>query len=198
MDPANVTDRLGDLMRAAQDGDSRAYERLLTELVPLLCSVVRRQASWLQPADMEDVVQDILLSLHSVRETYDPARPFLPWLLAIARNRAIDGVRRQSRRAAHETLVEEYPETFSAAPANRNNDSYGDPEALRHAIGHLPPGQRRAIEMLKLRELSLKEAAAESGMSIAALKVAVHRGLGNLRRTLNDRGLRGGYEPVDP
>ena len=58
-------------------------------------------------------MQDILLSLHSVRATYDPARPFLPWLLTIARNRMADGSRRQMRRAANEVSVAEYPETFS-------------------------------------------------------------------------------------
>ena len=52
------------------------------------------------------------------------------------------------------------------------------------AIKVLPRGQRRAVEMLKLREMSLKEAAGLSGMSIAALKVAVHRGLSTLRRVL--------------
>lgn len=185
MDQSTEADHLGSLMRAAQDGDSASYLRLLTEIAPVLRRAVRRQAPFLQSSDVEDLVQDILLSLHSVRATYDPARPFLPWLFAITRNRVVDGQRRQMRRAANETLVEEYPETFSDDRTNGLDESYGDPEALRHAIGNLPQGQRHAIEMLKLRELSLKEAAAESGMSVAALKVAVHRGMSNLRKALN-------------
>jgi RNA polymerase sigma-70 factor (ECF subfamily) len=48
----------------------------------------------------------------------------------------------------------------------------------------LPEGQREAIELLKLEELSLKEAAAVSGTSVGALKVATHRALRALRRTL--------------
>jgi RNA polymerase sigma-70 factor (ECF subfamily) len=48
----------------------------------------------------------------------------------------------------------------------------------------LPPGQRQAVELLKLRELSLKEASALTGMSIGALKVATHRAIASLRRTL--------------
>lgn len=48
----------------------------------------------------------------------------------------------------------------------------------------LPPGQCEAVEMLKLRELSLKEAADTTGMSIGALKVAVHRAIKALRRVL--------------
>lgn len=172
-------------MRAAQDGDSAAYLRLLQEVTPLLRRVVRQQRKFLQPCDVEDLVQDILLSLHSVRATYDPARPFLPWLLTIARNRMVDGSRRQIRRTANEISVAEYPETFSEAPTNTLETRYGDREALHKAIGQLPSGQRRAVEMLKLREMSLKEAASESGMSVVALKVAVHRGMNTLRRALN-------------
>ena len=51
-----------------------------------------------------------------------------------------------------------------------------------------PPGQRQAIKLLKLDEMSLKEAAIASGMSIAALKVATHRALATLRKALADRG----------
>ncbi len=177
--------RLENLMRAAQDGDSSAYLQLLKTITPRLRSTVRKRRGFLQPSDVEDLVQDILLSLHSVRATYDPARPFMPWLLAIAHNRMADESRRQMRRSANEVSVAEYPETFSDAPTNTLETRYGDPETLRRAIGKLPRGQRRAVEMLKLRELSLKEAASASGTSVAALKVAVHRGMHTLRKALN-------------
>ena len=58
--------------------------------------------------------------------------------------------------------------------------------ALRKAIEDLPSGQRQAIKLVKLGEMSLKEAATASGMSIAALKVATHRALKTLRRVLAD------------
>src|SRR5690349_16753943 len=82
------------LMRAAQAGDRESYARLLHELIPLLRRAVRRQRALLKPQDAEDLVQDILLSLHQARRSYDPARPFLPWLMAIVRNRVTDGTRR--------------------------------------------------------------------------------------------------------
>jgi RNA polymerase sigma-70 factor (ECF subfamily) len=53
---------------------------------------------------------------------------------------------------------------------------------LREAIERLPQGQRDAIRLLKLQEMSLKEAAAASGLSVAALKIATHRALKNLRK----------------
>ena len=63
-------------------------------------------------------------------------------------------------------------------------EEYGDPEELRQAIHNLPKGQRQALELLKLEELSLKEAAAITGTSPGALKVAVHRAVATLRRIL--------------
>ncbi len=108
----------------------------------------------------------------------------MPWLLSITRNRLVDHARRYGRGAAHELQVEDLAVTFANEPANIDNEAYRDPDALRRAIEELPPGQREAIEMLKLREMSLKEAAAASGMSIGALKVSVHRAMTALRKKL--------------
>src|SRR5207245_9823481 len=83
--------RVALLMRATQAGDRESYALLLHELIPLLRRAVRRQRALLKPQDAEDLVQDILLSLHEARRSYDPARPFLPWLMAIVRNRLADG-----------------------------------------------------------------------------------------------------------
>ena len=179
--------RFAGLMRSAQAGDRQAYAQLLAELIPLLRRAVRRRRGFLKPQDVEDLVQDILLSLHEARATYDPDRPFLPWLMAIARHRMADGARRHISRSAHEILIDQPPETFSTDDPNTMGDVYADPEALRLAMKALPQGQRQAIEMLKLREMSLKEAAAHSGLTVAALKVAVHRGMYALRKLLGAR-----------
>ena len=175
---------LATLMQDAQAGDARAYVRLLREITPRLRQIVRRQRQFLTAEDIEDLVQDVLISLHAVRATYDPRRPFLPWLLAITRNRLADSGRRYARQMAHEVQVDELPVTFSDEGANIDIEAYRDPEALKQAIRSLPPGQREAIEMLKLREMSLKEAAAASGTSIGALKVSVHRAVAALRKAL--------------
>jgi RNA polymerase sigma factor (sigma-70 family) len=171
--------RFAALMRAAQNGDSAAYASLLRELTPLLRQTIKSRLRFLKPQDVEDLVQDVLLSLHSVRATYD-----LHWLFGIVHNRVADGARRHARHAAHEVAAERALVTFSDEAANKEEEAYGDPEALARAIRMLPRGQREAVEMLKLRELSLKEAAAASGMSIGALKVAVHRAINALRRAL--------------
>jgi len=181
-------ERLTALMRLGQDGDRGAYAAVLSEVAALSRQMVRRRFAFLQPQDIEDLVQDVLLSVHAARSTYDPGRPFLPWLTAIARNRMADGARRYARRAANEVVSDRLPETFPGEETNTLVDRYGDSEALAQAMADLPPGQRQAIELVKLRELSLKEASAVSGMSVGALKVAVHRGIAALRRALTGRG----------
>lgn len=187
---ANTSDtdrRLATLMKSAQEGDQAAYARLLTEIVPVIRQAIRRQRSFLQTHDIEDILQDTLISLHRVRATYDPDRPFLPWLLTIARHRAMDSARRYVRRTTNEVAVAIMPETFSGDRANISDETYGDPAALRQAIKDLPAGQRQAIELLKLEELTLKEASAKTGLSISALKIAVHRGMKSLSSALRKR-----------
>ena len=176
--------RLSSLMGKAQDGDQAAYASLLREVLPILKRVVQARLGFLPVMDREDLVQEILLSLHAARATYDLARPFKPWLMTIAHNRMVDQARRKSRRAANEVTVDEYPTDVADADAGTAAERYGDPEELRQAIEALPKGQRSAIELLKLREMSLKQASQATGMSISALKVSVHRAIKTLRTSL--------------
>jgi RNA polymerase sigma factor (sigma-70 family) len=176
-------ERLGSLMRATQAGDSDAYLLLLQEITPRLRQVVARRVGS-AAASVEDLVQDVLLSVHVARASYDASRPFLPWLMAIARNRLADGARRNARRAAHEIAVGNLDVTFADLATNSSAEELGDVQALRHAMQALPAKQRNAIELLKVGGLSLKEAAAATGMTVGALKVATHRGLAALRRIL--------------
>ena len=118
-----------------------------------------------------------------VRNAYDPNRPFGPWLVAIANRRIIDRLRRDTRRKACEVALSTDHETFAEPAANLHRET-PDEVALAQAIERLPPDQRQTIRMLKLNEMSLKEAAAASGRSIPALKVATHRAIKSLRRML--------------
>jgi RNA polymerase sigma-70 factor (ECF subfamily) len=178
--------RLVELMNAAQAGDGEAYAELLRAVPPMLRRVIGRRRPFLQPDEVEDLIQDVLISLHAVRATFDATRPFTPWLLAIVRNRLADAARRHARLSAHEIRVEDLDVTFSTADANPSVEGYGDQQALRRAIEALPAGQRKAIELLKLQEMSLKDAAAASGTTVGALKVATHRAMAALRRLLKE------------
>jgi RNA polymerase sigma-70 factor (ECF subfamily) len=180
-------DGLGALMRAAQQGDRGAYLELLRAITPRVRQLVRRQRGFAGFAEVEDLVQDVLLSIHAVRATYDPVRPFLPWLLAIVHNRLVDGARRYARTVRREVRVDDFDVTFVEPAANQDIAEVADAAALHEAVRALPEGQRQAIELLKLKELSLKEAAAISGTSVGALKVATHRAMATLRLRLRRR-----------
>jgi len=172
------------LMARAQDGDSDAYRRLLQEVTPYLRSLAASRHR--DPSDAEDAVQDILLTIHAVRRTYDPTRPFRPWLATIANRRLVDRLRRQGRLRSRETALTRDHETFPAHQANLDEEvSYR--RELTAAVDTLPPGQRQAIRLLKFQEMSLKEAATATGLSVTALKGATHRALKNLRKMLSDR-----------
>jgi len=171
------------LMARAQQGNRQAYRQLLQEITPYVRSLARRQG--IAQADVEDVVQDTLLTLHSIRHTYEPSRPFGPWIVAIACRRIADHKRRSRRTEQNRVEFDFWHETNWPVEANLGEELL-DRGTLKQAIDRLPSGQRQAITMLKLREMSLKEASAESGMSVSALKVASHRALKALRKLLGE------------
>jgi RNA polymerase sigma-70 factor (ECF subfamily) len=174
-------------MAAAQTGDKQAYATLLREVAPFARRIAAR---YLGPADAEDAVQEILIALHAVRHTYDPARPFRPWLATLASRRIIDALRRRGRRHAQEVEVgdeiaalvsgDDNPATLAARVV--------DIREVRAAVAELPRRQREAVELLRLQEMSLEEASRASGQTTGSLKVALHRAMRSLRGLLEGRG----------
>jgi RNA polymerase sigma-70 factor (ECF subfamily) len=169
------------LMARAQDGDQGAYCRLLKAIVPVVRAMVRRKIHQ-DDALLEDVVQDVLLTVHRVRHTYDPVRPFLPWLSAIVSARAIDALRARGRRQGWEVSDEEamcaHADPVHAELPGRLSARQQVDELLRP----LPDRQRRLVELVHLSEMSLVEAAAASSMTLSAVKSALFRAFSALRQ----------------
>lgn len=168
-------------MAAAQGGDRAAYEALLRDCVPLIKAVAGRRG--VPPDRSDDVVQDVLLTIHRARQTYDPARSFTAWLCVIAERRAIDLLRQVRRHGAREFYV---PLAFEAYPDEGADPTRGVEHAeasarVTEALATLPPRQREAVEALVLKEQSLTEAAAATRRTKGALKVNLHRALKALR-----------------
>lgn len=154
-------------------GTDREYRDALTGLASWLRPFIAKQLPHF-PDEVEDLVQVTLLALHLKRGTYDPAQPLDVWVQAIARHKVVDCLRRNH--AALET-VDDPPEPPGRAtddPHLRGTDARHDIVKL---LGGLPEKQRRAIWHLKVEGLSVAETAEEIGMSKAAVKVSVHRGL---------------------
>ena len=119
------------------------------------------------------------------------AGPFARGLATCAPGRWIGALRGRGRGAAHEVWDEKAYETFADPLANKPEEARDAAQAIRPALAALPPGQREAIELVKLREMSLEEASKMSGKSVAALKVHVHRALKSLRARLGGNELTG-------
>ena len=161
-------------MERVQRGDREAYDELLTDMAPPLLRFLRRRIA--DAHELEDVFQDTLMAVHRARHTYDPSRPFEPWLFAIARHVAVDHFRHRMVHASHEVLVEELPEPAGDADPARPR--------LAEALDRLPQAQREAFEMLQLEGLSVAAAAARVGITTGALKVRAHRAYKALRALL--------------
>ena len=170
------------LVRRVRDGEADAYAGLVARYRDRLGRYALHSLG--NRADAEDAVQETLLALHASRHLYDPSRPFMPFLLGIMRFRGADVMRRHRRTAARETPIDDLPETSAAFATNSTQEQALDAGALHAAVARLPAGQRQAIELTKLQEMSLEQASAASGTSVAALKVATHRGVRALRRLI--------------
>lgn len=169
------------LMALAQAGDQAAYTQLLKALVPVIRSLVRKQVD--DDMLVEDVIQDVLLTVHRVRHTYDPASPFLPWLMAIAHARSVDALRRRGRhrqREQDDSEASEYAseDRYLAASVEQHQSR----EELAMLLNQLPARQRQIIEHVHLHEMTLSETATHNNLTVAAVKSLLHRALSNLRQ----------------
>lgn len=161
--------RWGDLMTAAQTGDSRAYEQLLRELDVWLRRYYARRLP--HPA-ADDARQDALLAIHAKRYSYIPSKSFGAWVMAIAHYKWIDRIRDASRYTAlsldEEIAVEDHEGAAVSAAA------------LDHLLGRLKPAQECVIRLVKLKGLSIARASGATGQSASLVKINIHRGLKKL------------------
>jgi len=173
------------LMAAAQAGDRVAYETLLRDCVPFIAGLARRRG--VPPDRADDVVQEVLLTVHRARATYDPRRSFEAWLRVIVERRAVDCLRRTRRHGRREVHA-------PLAYASHADDTVDPAAGLHHredaarvgaALAQLPRRQREAVRHLMLEERSLGDTATLTGRSKGSLKVNLHRALNALRLKIN-------------
>ncbi|HEY7800126.1 MAG TPA: sigma-70 family RNA polymerase sigma factor [Hyphomonadaceae bacterium] len=166
------------LMVRSLAGDSGAYTTLLKHLAEALRRYFRRKL-FQQPHEAEDLVQDVLLALHTKRATFDASQRLTAWVYAIAQYKLIDHLRRSKRRGVMASIEDE----TSLFTDEGDGTASGDIDTL---LNHLPEKQRETIRLVKLEELSVREAASKAGISEADVKVSVHRGLKKLSRIVKD------------
>ena len=172
---------LRELMIRGLDGDAASYRTLLERLGDLLRAFfkVRLNRIGRGPVEAEDLLQETLIAIHTRRHTYDRSQLFTPWVFAIAHYKFLDYLRRTKLSAADIPI--DQAEELMVREDTAQTESSMDLEKLLQEIS---PKERQAIRYVKLDGLSVREAAARSGMSESAVKVSVHRGLRALARLI--------------
>ena len=173
-------DRLKALMMRSLAGDVSADRILLSTLAMHFRTYFRRRIGG--DADVEDLVQETLLAIHTKRETFDANEPLTAWAYAIARYKLIDWYRR--RNASRAIRLEDAGPLFTDGEYEHATAD----QDLARLLEELPEKQAAAIRCVKLDGLSAVQAAERTGQSVAAVKVGVHRGLKRLADRLREWG----------
>ena len=166
---------------AAQGGDKAAYNALLTELAPYIKNVIINSLSNQDAA--EDIVQEVLISVHRSLSSYKGDRPFKPWLMAIINFRRTDFLRKHySQRDDKTATIDDNPEFMAS---NVTNSPYaGELKDIQAAMEKLPDEQKRIFQMIKIEGYSAKEVANKMKMKESAVKVSAHRTMKKLQGML--------------
>ncbi|MDX3772711.1 sigma-70 family RNA polymerase sigma factor [Chromatiaceae bacterium AAb-1] len=169
-----------DAMHKERLGDRAAYQRFLQEFAAYLRRIVRYRLRHLglNPAEAEDVVQEVLVAVHSKRDQWNAERPLRPWLDAIARYKIIDTARRLRKETRGRVELSD-DEWSSLVPLDQGipEISGADIESL---ISELPSGEQSVVRAIGIHGASHRETAAQLGMKEGAVRVAFHRALKKL------------------
>ncbi|WP_449433269.1 sigma-70 family RNA polymerase sigma factor [Pseudomonas putida] len=164
-------------------GDALAYREFLAALALHMRGYLRRRLAR-RPAEIEDLLQEVLLAVHNARNTYQAQQPLTAWVQAIARYKLADHFRTYARRDALHDVLEDDCEVFAVSdeePAQARRD-------LGKLLEQLPERQRLPIVHVKLEGLSVEQTARITGLSSSAVKVGIHRGLKALARLIRGKG----------
>ena len=173
------TTGLEELMRKSLGGDKLAYAELLRETARFLRPFLSKRLSF--DSEVDDLMQEILISIHKARHTYDGQRPYKPWVYAIARFRLQDYLRMHY--ADHLRHAEELTgmEKNLQEDVTESGISY---ESISAEVEKLPERQAAILRLMHQEGYTAKEVAAKLGMTESAVKVAAHRAYKVLRQKL--------------
>jgi RNA polymerase sigma-70 factor (ECF subfamily) len=171
--------QLRELMQQALQGDSRAYTALLSRSANILRRYLSRRLS--QMSEIEDVVQEILISIHKARHTYDARRPYSPWMFAIANYRLKDRLRAYYADNLRFAADLNEAENISSVDVTETPFSY---ESLKEEIDQLPGKQPVILKLIHGEGYTAREVAKKIGMKESAVKVAAHRAYKVLKKKL--------------
>jgi RNA polymerase sigma-70 factor (ECF subfamily) len=168
------------LARQVQAGDADAFEELARRYLRPVYAVVGSLLA--ERADIEDVAQETFLRALDRIETFDPARPFAPWLYQIARNTARNHRKARLRRAADSSDVLALPARGPDVEARVLQKEIR--QFIDAALERLPEQQRSAFRLFDIGEHSAEEVASLMGISAGTVRTHVHHARRALRELL--------------
>jgi len=134
--------------------------------------------------DAEDLAQDTFVRALVHFERFDPERPVLPWLIAIARRLCLDLLRRRKTMTAMETMLISGPPTVGPEAEASLREQLS---RLDRALADLDEGPRDTILLFHLEEMSYRDIAAALEVPMGTVMTWLHRGRAQLRKAL-ERG----------
>lgn len=162
------------LFLAGLGGDQAAYGKFLGAIAPMLRRMVGRR---LASAEVEDVVQEILISIHKARHTYDGERPIMPWLASIASFRITDHLRKHYSQMRHQSVdIADYENILSDV-----TEEVSDHESIDELLSDVPEKHKKILTLMHVEGYTAKEVGAQMGMNESAVKVAAHRAIKKIR-----------------
>ncbi|MBR9904629.1 MAG: sigma-70 family RNA polymerase sigma factor [Gammaproteobacteria bacterium] len=166
------------LMRSGLAGQESAYRSFLELVTPHLRATVSSRCRNFRASegDVEDIVQEVLITLHLKRHTWDTSRPISPWLNAVAHNKMIDAFRRRYRH--HHIPLDDVAEGLFF---EETGDSYAGQD-IEKMLEKLKENERVIVRSISLDECSVREVAIKLKMSDGAIRVALHRALKQLAK----------------
>lgn len=176
----DAPDSLESLMRAALAGDQKAYAQALEATARLLRPYLSKRLN--QPSEVEDVLQEILLSIHKSRHSYDGKRPFKPWIYAIAKFRLHDFLRAHYTDTLRHAAELDAAEHLAQPNVTETGMTY---ESIKEEIAKLPGKQPKILHLLHHEGHTAREVAGKMNMTETAVKVAAHRAYKALRGRLS-------------
>lgn len=158
-------------------GDGAAYGDFLSQLSPVLRRVIGRK---IPMADVEDVLQDVLISIHKARHTYDGERPLMPWVLAIAGFRITDHLRKAYSQMRQQSVdIADYENVLEAV-----TESSDERESIHEMLSGVGQREQKILSLMHVEGYTAKQVGAQMGMKESAVKVAAHRAMKKIRETL--------------
>ncbi|MBN8543649.1 MAG: sigma-70 family RNA polymerase sigma factor [Alphaproteobacteria bacterium] len=155
-------------------GDAVAYAAFLNQLSPILRRVIGRK---IPASDVEDVLQEVLISIHKARHTYDGNRPLMPWLIAITSFRVTDHLRKTYSEMRHKSVdIADYENLLEAVTENTHES-----ESIDEMLDGIGGRERKILSMMHVEGYTAKQVGEQLGMKESAVKVAAHRAIKKIR-----------------